>query len=231
MKRYWDYSEKERSEMEREQVQSLLDVELMEKGVLKVKPLVLREVTRVNPGDAKNLFQIVFKGKYGSETVSEFAFETMEQAKALIDLNPQFTDYDYSVGDKFRYYKPMLEAKIQPVELYPECVIANAKSKLKEAKAIEDENTKAKAEHDKDCREVEKACSGVWDDWNDCRSRASEHHRVIDTLADYTKTAGDTETAMRFLRKVYSDERIQEAHEWFGMECPVLSESEVCVSE
>ena len=44
--------------------------------------------------------------------------------------------------------------------------------------------------------------------------------RVIDTFAEYERTAGDKEVAARFLAKVFSAEQIKDASEWFGVHIP-----------
>ena len=74
MKTYWDYTERERSEMTEDQVTALLDVELMSKGVLKVVAPILNKIEPVD---------LPTETKYEAGGI---LFVTVEQAQAFLAL-------------------------------------------------------------------------------------------------------------------------------------------------
>lgn len=221
MKTYWDYTDKERSELTEQQVTSLLDVEMMEKGVLKpIPPTLAPIVTPDGIGKRSQFFGVRGKGKYGSDESLGICFETCEQAVAFMQLNPLKEDYEYDVGSEFRYAKPISEMAIETSELFAYETIMAAQSGLKKNKAARDENSRLQSDYQKACAEAGKVTDNVWKDWHRVRANDSEMKRVVSTFKEYHALTGDKNLALTFLGKIFSQSEIDEAREWFPGEMP-----------
>lgn len=217
MNRYWDLSEQERARLTKAQVEALLTVELMEKGVVKVEPPAFEPVDEVNV--AKTVyFEIQRKCEY-SMTGTSILFTDAEKAQKFIELAPLWEDSRYEYGHDRKFAMPGRELSIKSVELPSEDVVANMATVLKRNKAAEDANATRRAEYAKAITAVEDATKGVWDDWQTCRAKARDAAKVKDTLAEYLGLCdGNTTTALAFLAKAFDEERIAEAKAWFGSE-------------
>ncbi len=203
MKTYWDYSEKERSEMMEEQVRSLLDVELMTKGVKKVEAPILKPIQSV-----KVATEIWFE-------VNGAFFKSAELAQQFLALDPRKSTYEYSCGYDYRY-ACVIEPKIEQTQLYSRQELLNLATILQENKAAKDYNEQATTEYEKQKKETDKVLEGVWSNWYECRKEAAEHKKLRDTYDEYvTLTKGDIALAETFLKKVYTEEEVQATREWF----------------
>ena len=204
MKRYWDYTEKERAAFTREQVAEFLDYELMEVGVLKVPPLVLEEIKPEPPLKRTMWF-----------SVGGTLFRTADQAQRFLALEPHDEDYNYSCGYDKKFAKPA-SREIRQVELFDMAEVANAATILSQNKAAKEANDKAREAHAKAVKEQENVLDHLIDNWERCVEKANKHQRVIDTRAQYIKLAnGDREVAANFLLKVFSQAEIDAADAWF----------------
>jgi ribosomal protein L12E/L44/L45/RPP1/RPP2 len=213
MKTYWDYTEKERSEMTEEQVKGFLDCELMSKGILKPAPIVLETVEQIDLPTVT-----CYRLKHDWREIGPL-FAKHEDALAASRMELLIDDSDYQTVKSF--VAPMTGVSVIEVALPPMSCKATAFAALSAAKQRKKRNDNAQAEFDKATKEAEKATSEVWDDWYSCHSMASGHRKIIDTMAEYTKlTGGDENLASTFLAKAFSEDRIREAFEWFGMEDP-----------
>lgn len=201
MKTYWDYSDKEKAKLTQEEVKSLLDVELMTKGVKKVEAPVLKEIKPVKV--AKDLW---FE-------VENIYFKTAEQAQSFLALNPMKSAYDYSVGYDYKYSQEF-EQTIKQQELFNRQEVLNLKTVLKENTEAKNHNEKAVSDYEKQVKEQDKILNGVWEDWWRCKERAAELQKVIDTKTEYLRmTDNNEELALSFLKKVFTEEDINEALE------------------
>ena len=215
---YWDYSEKERSDLSRETVESLLDIELMTKGILKPKPPVLREIKEVT----------IPRTTYYE--VGHTYFETAEQAAAFLKLNPSLQDYDYSIGSEYKYCKPV-EEDIKQTSLCKKSDLVNLNSILSYNKEAQTFNEKMAKEYKKQCEAVEVACQEVWSDWHKCIEIKYNLQKVIATRKEYLQLSkGDCCITMSFLKKVYSIEDIKKTMEWFetDLSCSKCEKFETC---
>lgn len=202
MKTYWDYSDKERSELTSEQVTALLDVELMTAGVLKPVAPVLEEVPSNPVGPRQKFYGIEAVGKYGSSAHIGIVFSTIEDAERFIALSPCIREYDYEVGTEFTYVTRLSDAKIAVEDLYSITQINEFRSALKRRKSASESN-------------------GVWDDWHQHRSFSDEMHRVVSTFKEYLSlTKGDPNLALTFLEKALTHDTVNQAREWFPGEIP-----------
>ena len=203
MRTYWDYSEKERSEMKREEVEALLDVELMTKGVKKIDAPILKPIKKVEVAT-----EIWFE-------VDGVFFKTAELAQQFLVLDPRKSTYEYGCGYDY-HYACEIELKIKQTTLYSRQELLNLSTVLKENKAAKEYNESASSVYEKQEKEVNRVLSGVWEDWYQCQEKAEKHKRVFTTAAEYLKlTNEDQDLADAFLKKVFSEEEIREANTWF----------------
>lgn len=218
MKRYWDLTEKQRSELTAEQVQALLTVELMERGVVKVDAPILRSVDKLKLAMTR-FYTVSCKDTYHS---FDAVFDTVEKANAFIALQPSEMEYDYSCGgSEYTFVKACGSYQITPVDLCSQQDVMNLKGTLSKIKADKEANDREIAEYNKAVKAVDEATRGLWDDWHACLNKANRNRKVTNVFEDYVKTCeGDSSLASRFLAKVYSQEQIAEAFTWFDLPIP-----------
>lgn len=216
MKTYWDYSEKERSEMDEVQVAGFLDCELMSKGVLKPAPLVLEPVEEI-----KLPTETYYRLKRDWRDIGNVLFASPEDAQTVARMVLFSSDRDFETGRDF--VQRIDDLSVMAVQLSAEESKAQAKAALVQEKERKERNQKAKDAFEKATEAASKATAAIWSDWQACLSMAREHQKVRDTLADYTKlTEGDEVLATQFLAKAFSEQAIAEAFAWFEMEDPRL---------
>lgn len=210
MKTYWDYTEKERADFTSNQIDDLLKFELMHKGVLKPEQPVLHEVEEIEV-DKQTYFQV----KFGYRAL-DAVFETAEKAEEFLRLNPFNCDYDYKIGDGYRYAITPEDVSINPVQLCRYRDIALIKSKLEAIAAAKEANRKATDKYNEDLKITTEACAGVWDDWHLCREKQQQFQQVINTFAEYQKLSdGNDAVARSFLVKAFPEATVCAAAEWF----------------
>lgn len=205
MKTYWDYSEKERAELTHEDVAKLIDFELMEKGVLKVAPLVLEGVTEPKLPTVE-VFRVVI-GTYDRVNV---AFRRIEDAQTFIAMQPIMIAHDWETQRE--HMKSLDAPKIELVAAVDEHVIANHKNELKRIAAARAENERKSSAHRKAMEAVEQASKGVWDDWYEVIDRKRQAERIAATRVEYLRmTDGNAELADAFLAKAFDVEQRKSA--------------------
>lgn len=226
MKEYWEYTEQERARMTDEQVISLLDVELMTKGVLKPTPPTLKEIPANPIGERVKYFGIAAKGKYGQNEHLGVCFDSLEAAEKFIALKRIVRDYEYEVGSDYKYAKMIDSAVIEPEQLYTLDQINGVRSVLKQRKALTEENEKALREFNEASAKSEKITDGVWKDYYQLHAEMERLQGVITTYKDYLKlTSGDESLAVKFLGKAHSAPTIFAAMDWFPGEIPEIKET------
>jgi hypothetical protein len=208
MKRYWDYSERERAALTTEQVQGLLARELMEKGVLQVDPPKLEEVVPVDIRKGR-VFSLAEVKEYGNVSTLGLSFSTLEQAEAVKLAAPLVRVTSYGEEPHVRLAHSL---QIVTEEMPSEESVTLAKAALAENRRREQANASAKAEYERAQREVDKATADVWSDWAKCQRTEERHKKIRATLDEYTRmTEGNTEMARGFLAKVFDADEIEAA--------------------
>lgn len=208
MRTYWDYTERERSELTEEQVKSFLDVEMMEKGILKVEAPKLKEVVAITLPKQRIFTVDIEHGKIG--------FETIEQAQKFVELRPTFVTYDWSLSDK-AYYPKQVNLAIVEQEVNTYQGILDAAVTLKRNKENQNYNDEVETAYREALQKVSKVVDRVWTDWHECQQLARDHAKVRATLDEYRKlTGGNEQLAVTFLQKAFDADAIRAAGEWFG---------------
>lgn len=209
---YWDLSEAERAALTRDDVARFIDVELMEKGVLKPKPLVLVDLPVVEL-EKETYFQIEreYEGNFNG-----VAFRTAEDAFDAIKRGIVAIAQDWQAGGTTKYPLPITpDVKVVTIQLATKASVEASRATLKEVAAAKSENDRRTREHDEQARKVEATLKDLWDDWYRCTAKDTHLRRVADTFAEYKRTAGGSVAiAARFLRKAFPLSIINEAEAW-----------------
>lgn len=224
MNRYWDLSEKERAALTSEQVESMLAVELMEKGVVRVEPPVMLPVDFKKPPSTR-MYRIKHDRCYGESGV---AYPTVEDAERAM-MNAIAVASEYVAGENAYYIHPTAELSVTAIDIASRADIAACKSSNEKANENKKTNDAANREYDIAVRAVTDATEGVWSDWHVCCAKQSRYQRIVDTFAEYKTLCGSDILAATFLGKVFSPEEISAANKWFGfLRIIEVAEAEVC---
>lgn len=215
MESYWELSEKERAALTSEQVEAYVPVELMREGVPRPVPLVLIDEPPMPEAD-KEAYQLTI-----AYSMREVAFPSAEAAAASVDGSCGLIDstsygaYPHSVSIHTLKVIEEPSAGVKRVPIYSAARLAEAHEAIEKAAEARAENGRRKKEW-KDTTEAEqKAVGGMWTDWHECRAKAAEVQRVLDTRAEYVKlTDGDEDMAESFLAKVYDADAREQAAQW-----------------
>jgi len=201
MKTYWDFNEKERAKLTEDEVTALLDVELMTKGVKKIVSPILKVIQ-----------EVVLPKETWFEVAGIF-FKDAETAQKFLALEPKITNYDYACGYDYQYARK-IDQRIEQKQLYNQQDLLNLATILKQNKQAKEENEKLISDYDKNIKEQNSVLDEVWSDYWECKNRACELQKIIDTKAEYLKmTNNDQDLAISFLKKIYSEADIKEAFE------------------
>lgn len=195
---YWDFTEKERAELTEQEVERLLDFELMQNGILRVEPLVLQEIEPVDVPH-QQFYCVKSEGLY---TETNIAFARPEDAKAFLALKPVFVSNDYETRTGIA--EPIVNPSFTEKLLATRDTVNAIHHRLKSNAAKVQANERASAEWKKQSAEMEKACRGVWDDWQECREKKRHAEKIAKTKAEYLRlTNGDELMANAFLKKAF----------------------------
>lgn len=216
MSNYWEYTEAERSLLTEAQVQNCVDYELMTQGVVRPAPPLVREVVRPEL-PKREVFQIVQETNYGSVQATGLAFATADQTEKFFALSPLWIGSEYLSPGTVSFVGPLNNGAAQPVKVARHDDVLIAREALVKAAEAEAANRKDREEFEKASKVVSAAAESLWSDWHDQMARRRGYERIKSVLADYEKTAGNSETAMRFLEKAFSAEDIAAAKEWVGL--------------
>lgn len=198
MKTYWENSDVERMNMKSEEVQALIDIELMTKGIIKVNPPVFKEIKSLDQFEKIIYYE-----------VSGILFKTMEQASAFVQLNPLKEGYDYyGAGYDFKYAE-VADNSIKTVGLFKADDIKVNQGVFKCNKTAKEYNEAEEKKYKKELEIMDTATSPVWDDWHEKQATRYKCERINETYQDYLKmTEGNAKLAKDFLSKIYSESEI-----------------------
>lgn len=215
MNRYWDMSERDRAALTTDQVEAMMVVELMEKGVIKVEAPTLREIPEL-PLKHRTVFIVENgNGRYGSREDCGFCWDTIEQAQAFVATMPSKIDSDYQVGSHLQFAKPTRNLAIKQIEICDEQEILNHKAKLSKIEKDKEFNREAMSAHEKALTAQREAGKDVWEDYYRCGELSRKYAKIAAVMKDYVTTCnGDVSMASKFLGKAFSASDISAAAEW-----------------
>ena len=184
--------------MTEEQMSPLLDIELMEKGILKPQPPQL-----------KTIKSIELQSKIYYE-IGGLIFDNMEDAQKVANLNPLQSDYDYN-GAGYNYKYPKNVSKdISNIKLYDRQEVVNLQSILKQNKEAEEYNSKATDEYNNAIKNSREATEGIWKDWQGCKNKAHAYQTIINTREEYLRMTGGNPTVTKnFLLKAFDKNELE----------------------
>jgi hypothetical protein len=213
MKRYWDLSEKERAALTDTDVEALLSIELMERGVLRVEPPTPEPVPEVPPPKLE-VWQVVISQWNHAPIV----FDAAEQAFAFLKLSPMEAKSVYLGSGSVENAEPYpASASVAKVLMYSAAEIAQHRTVLALAAAASDRNQKAESEYQEALAREQKETSALRDDWRECQRKALNVRKVLGTFDEYKRLAGNEWTASAFLVKAFDRGTIARAEEWSGV--------------
>lgn len=214
MRRYWDLTERQRSELTAEALDEYKSVELMEAGAPVAARPELRPVPDVSDVPKVTYYCVIDpENKY--ENIGDVLFETEEEASAFAKLNPMKKDYEYSIGSDYYYGKPYPRLAVERIELYRHDDLVPLQDLLVERKEATKANEEANRAYDKTATERRDALAALLSNYDACTTAAHRVEEVRQTLSEYVATAGgDVDTAGRFVLKAYDADRIEEAIAW-----------------
>lgn len=206
MRRYWDLTELERARLDRDQVESYLDMELMERGVLRPEAPLLEPLKAPTP-DTYNVFVV----KVGHHNL-QIAFDTAEDANKFLDLDPDIVEHDWRTGRDFLKLIDADEARVVQETYTTEQELGRCRAALEEDKKTVERNQAALSAYEKALDVVNEATRTLLDDWYNCRARETHLGRIRGTYADYLVLSQNQEAvARKFLAKVFTSDDIEEA--------------------
>lgn len=205
LKTYWDYTEKERSEMSEEQVKGFIDSELMINGVLRVIPPKLRTVEEINIAEGDIWFEVL-----------NVVFDDIEKAKKFIELEPKTHNYNYHFESKYRYVEEPYSLSIQSIKLISKEKYGEISGALKKSEKDREFNEKIQKEYEEASEKMEKIINRLYEDWYRCLELKRKYESILDTYDEYLIICeGDSAMAKTFLGKVYIADDILSYEEWF----------------
>lgn len=202
--RYWDLTEKQRSELSYEEIEKFLPYEYMESGVVNPVPPVLEQVPEMPIDKTEKWYK-----------VGDILFAEVEEALQFLQLEPHKSTYDYRVGYKYDYAEK-IDAEPTAVMLFDREEIRVYADSLKKIKDIKEKNEQLENEYTKEKAKSDKVRDNLISDWRNCQAKAEQINKINKAYNEYIDMAGSRELALFFLGKIYSAEEIQEAQDWYN---------------
>ena len=214
MNRYWDLTEKQRSELTEEQVEAMLDVEKMEKGVFDPEPPELLPIEECPEPDV-----LMYGPKHGYGA-PDLVFANAEDA-AKFSVGACKIENEYMSGSTFKVVSDAGDMEIEAVKLYSRSAFQKYRALIEKNASAKKHNEAEQDKFNKAKKKLNEAVSGVWTDYRECLSLSRDCKKVIDTFNEYTRICdGDTEKAFVFLGKAFDEDEIRTAFEWNELEMP-----------
>lgn len=215
MKRYFDYSDAELTKMTEEEINQLIEMECMVKGVscIYFKPQ-LKELAEI-PNPNRMLYE--FYGIYflDMDEVYEFV-EFFSSCKSIVKL-----DYDYNLGHSYKYFKPVQKKSlnINQTECYDLETFESVKEDLKSNKEIEKYNSSLTDDFNKKLEEYEEIKKEVHAAIKKAQIREYEFENAKYMFQKYlSMSKGDIEIAKDFFNQTEYYSLLNRILEYYGGE-------------
>jgi hypothetical protein len=204
MTRYWNLTIRQRTELTEEQLQKLLQVELMENGIVPAIEPALQDVPVAEPPNT-------IGWRIGNVVFLEHA-----SVEKFLQLAPCQADYEHRAGYENKVLKPYSQ-QVDMVQLYDEPAMQRNLAALQEAHAAKTHNEKAMKEYRAACDANHNATRALMDDYADCKRQLAEAEQVVRTFDEYVELAdGNYHSAARFLAAAYKGRDVVAAFELAG---------------
>jgi hypothetical protein len=207
-----ELTDKELVALSQEDIGRFIKFRLMEEGVISPTEPVVVEVEEVSE-EPSEFYCLKLGG-------NDLIFSDIDEAKNALELLKSLkvfeSAYEFSVGYDHRFAKPINEISITSVSLWTPSQFAFLKEKLAGIEQAKKHNKAEQERYKKETDAQSYIVEEVWDCINDARARIGEIERTLLVWDDYLSTCdGDTETALKFLRKAVNEEQISKAVEYF----------------
>jgi hypothetical protein len=208
---YYDLPEKVRMNLSEEDFQAYAIYECMKEGVQVPLPARILPLPAEPEIKKQTIFQIVADNYY--EIIS---FRDKEEAVKFLEFSSVVkVDHDYSIGSGYKYVKSYESLAVRQTEVYSLDSFTQLKEQLTAYKSIKTRNEEEQKRFDKEASQYLKVVDGMNEDrqqlWGDKR----DFERILTMWKQYLQMANnDAFVATNFLKKVYSQEKIQEAYAW-----------------
>jgi hypothetical protein len=207
MNNYWKLSNAERAALTEEEVNSFVEIELMEKGVLNVPPAV--ELLDIREPDVPKtmIFVVSAPNEWNGHDRLPFGFVDVASAQAFADLLTKSgakLESGYGTG-RIEYLQPFSSLAVSSVTVASHDAYLEHKAELERVASRKKANEETKAERERLEKEIASATEGLWDDWRESQHHAGKLEDVRTTFERYLKLSdGDRKIARAFLQTAYS---------------------------
>ncbi len=193
MNRYWDVPALERARLTADQVEAMVQVHLMEKGIVTPEPPTLMPVPeKPDPGERRQVFQL-------GNSWAGLIFDNLHDAEAVAAMPTSTTDYFGDCGTEYKFAVPC-QAEIKPITVYDRDRIIAIRAHMAKAKEIEETNKEMSSAYDKAIRECGAEAAEVWEDWSLRRKIGGELDQVVRTWERFLGLSdGNEQVAAKFL--------------------------------
>ena len=203
LKRYTDLSTTELSNLNSDQVELLIDLEAILKGIKPVAEPVEPEINEFGLKKSET-YWMVKADEYSSNT--NLAFVSEVDASLVAKMETVKLDYDWGMGDKFRYATPV-NPLIQKIQVYSKSDIDKNEASLKANKGKKSAYTEAKEEYDKYSKAISEIRIKIGEAITSAKSSLKD---ITDAQANYSKclllAENDEAKAKELFRNIYKDD-------------------------
>lgn len=215
MQSYWEYSEKERSELTREEVETLLKHARMTEGiVIPPEPVKPAEDEPVSV-ERETFYAIKVPGRWGGETTLDVFFRRREDAEFFCGVPVVHSDYDLDVGSDWKFSKPIVATGIEEQQLCKPVSLDAIRDELARRRSEKDAYNKALKKYYDAVEKSNSATRDIWQDWREQLDNAERFARIRATFEEYLEILdGDRVKAKTFLEKAFDPVDITKAFAW-----------------
>lgn len=213
MIRYWDHSDKERAGFSGDDIHKFLVVELMEKGIVKVKAPELEDVEDITIPTTQ-YYGIERSGGYSHQDMG-LAFASVSDAEAFLAFGVRAIDRGYGTAGKTEHAIPLRDPRIVPKMLPSEGAVLDNKEACERADATIERNKEKSKEYNTSLKAASEASEDMWSDWQRCCGLDCKYKEINATFDEYLGICdGNEESATVFLLKAYDEDTVKEARSW-----------------
>jgi hypothetical protein len=209
LKTYFDFTTAERSALTREQVQALCAVALMQQGIIDPKqPATFDEPMPV-------VTKVTRYRVLSDRTALAGLYETMEQARRAVDLQPTEGESKYLGGNwrtSLMVEKPRgAILTVEAVEVVTSDEYARTQSALDAWGNLKAATEKAQETYRQARASTDKATADIWKDWHELQARNGRLEEARAKFAEYVRLCnGDEVIARRFLTQLVEKDNREE---------------------
>jgi len=213
MKTFWDLTDRERAELDPDQVRYYENVELMSAGVLEPlrpdlepvpnAPKPTRDVVVVRVGG----YRLLDVGFTANESAREF-LRQLETGQALVIGSEYVGGKSIPVIEKANDLRLVVESAFTAEEK------AESSIAVRKASEVAERNRKLQEDYDASVLQRDAVLSKLRDELRRCQETGRRLGRIRATFAEYLDTAGDPSVALRFLVKAFGGNDVALAFAW-----------------